>query len=304
MKISVTELDIIYLSYDEPNAEENWAHLLTMAPWAKRVKGVKGFDAAHKACANLADTPRFITVDGDNLVDNRFFNVTLDIPEGSKLVYSCNAMNNVNGLCYGNGGIKIWTKEFVLNMQTHEAATNDKEKVDFCWSAQYSQLNNIYSTTVINKSAKQAFRAGFREGVKMFLDRGVLVEPEKVASSYYKNLNKALVWSTVGADADNGLWTIYGTRLGMYKTYVENLDFFQVSDYDWFETLWKSIDVEYQGDVLEINSLGAILSKKLNIAIPEVLSANQSKWYKQVAERVRVAKNPMMTELEFEKHFE
>ena len=35
MKVKIAELDIIYLSYDEPNAEKNYADLLTKVPWAK-----------------------------------------------------------------------------------------------------------------------------------------------------------------------------------------------------------------------------------------------------------------------------
>ena len=46
-KIDVTELDIFYISYDEPNAEEHWADLLNKVPWAKRVHGVKGFDTSY-----------------------------------------------------------------------------------------------------------------------------------------------------------------------------------------------------------------------------------------------------------------
>jgi hypothetical protein len=50
-KINVIDQDIIFLSYDEPNAEKHYADLLTKVPWAKRVHGVKGSDNAHKACA-------------------------------------------------------------------------------------------------------------------------------------------------------------------------------------------------------------------------------------------------------------
>ena len=60
-KFRVTDYDIIYLSYDEPNAEENYADLCSKIPWAKRVHGVEGSDAAHKACAELSETDRFIT---------------------------------------------------------------------------------------------------------------------------------------------------------------------------------------------------------------------------------------------------
>ena len=48
-KIKVVDQDIIFLSYDEPNAEKNYADLCSKVPWAKRVHGVHGSDAAHKA---------------------------------------------------------------------------------------------------------------------------------------------------------------------------------------------------------------------------------------------------------------
>jgi len=70
--IKVIEQDIIFLSYDEPNAEKNYADLLAKVPWAKRVHGVKGSDAAHKACAAKCETEYFVTVDGDNIVDQHF----------------------------------------------------------------------------------------------------------------------------------------------------------------------------------------------------------------------------------------
>ena len=46
--IKVLDCDIVFLSYDEPNAEKNYADLLTKVPYAKRVHGVEGSDAAHK----------------------------------------------------------------------------------------------------------------------------------------------------------------------------------------------------------------------------------------------------------------
>ena len=47
MKLNVADCDVVYLSYDEPNAEKNWADLKSKAPRATRVHGVKGVDAAH-----------------------------------------------------------------------------------------------------------------------------------------------------------------------------------------------------------------------------------------------------------------
>ena len=49
--VPINELDVFYISYDEPRKEEHWAKILDNVPWAKRVDGVKGFDNAHKECA-------------------------------------------------------------------------------------------------------------------------------------------------------------------------------------------------------------------------------------------------------------
>ena len=149
-KFRVVDYDIIYLSYDEPNAERNYADLLTKIPWAKRIHGVKGSDAAHKACAEISETDRFITVDGDNTVRPDFLNVELDFENDNHLeksVISWCGQNAINNLMYGNGGLKCWPKEYVLNMRTHENAdpNNPHAQGDFCWDVEYIQMNECYS---------------------------------------------------------------------------------------------------------------------------------------------------------------
>ena len=144
-KFKVADCDIVYLSYDEPNAEENYADLLKKAPWAKRVHGVEGSDAAHKACARLSETERVIVVDGDNRIRPEFINQTVDFKDDvdlSQSVFSWGAQNIINGLVYGNGGIKCWPTQLVLDMKTHEAAESDnaKTQVDFCWDINYIQM--------------------------------------------------------------------------------------------------------------------------------------------------------------------
>ena len=79
-QIDIADLDCIYLSYDEPQKEEHWVKIKNMVPWAQRVDGVKGSDAAHKECAKLSSTERFILIDGDNLPDSSFCNQTLNLP--------------------------------------------------------------------------------------------------------------------------------------------------------------------------------------------------------------------------------
>ena len=76
--IDVADLDVIFLSYKEPNKEHNWLDLKSKCPWAKRVDGVEGSDAAHKAAAETSQTERFMLIDGDNVVDASIFDQQLD----------------------------------------------------------------------------------------------------------------------------------------------------------------------------------------------------------------------------------
>ena len=149
-KLILHDLDTIFISYDEPNADKNYSELLNIIPWAKRIHGVKGSDSAHKAAANLSETDRFITVDADNLVDSKFYAQDIEIDDKNKdYVFSWAGKNAVNGLIYGNGGIKCWTKDFVLNMKTHENSDPDDTEnyLEFCFDPRYYQFNEHYSTS-------------------------------------------------------------------------------------------------------------------------------------------------------------
>ena len=272
-KIDVTELDIFYISYDEPNCEENWADLLNKVPWAKRVHGVKGFDAAHKACAEQSETDRFITVDGDNIVMDEFFNQALEFPEKdhdgndiSESIFSWNAKNLLNGLVYGNGGLKCWPKEYTLGINTHEAAT-DGEGMEFCWKLNYIQMNDIFSEVHQTASPFQAFRAGFREGVKLSLDQGTRVSPHVFHDKiWYGNFNRLNVWCNIGTDVDNGWWAIYGARLGCKMTVLSDWDTNQISDYDWFKGFFEETKNNIESDehlIQLVNELGEEINEEV-----------------------------------------
>ncbi len=285
-QIRVAEQDIIFLSYDEPNAEKNYADLVSKLPWAKRVHGVKGSDAAHKACAAKSDTEYFVTVDADNIVDRSFFSVVVDLDElnlTEEHVFSWCGKVHVNGLMYGNGGLKMWTRKFVNEMRTHENSNPDDEKgkVEFCFDERYYQFNDNFSTSYTNATPFQAWRAGFREGVKMSLDQGSKVED--VRKVWWQNYQRLLVWCNVGADVENGLWSMLGAREGCYLTNCTDWDYAQVRDFEWltdyFKTTHSSInDVELK-DKLEY--YGNQLKNKCSIQIA-TLDEDASNFFKFV----------------------
>ena len=281
-QIDIADLDCIFLTYDEPNKEEHWVKIKNMVPWAKRVDGVKGSDAAHKAAAQASDTARFILIDGDNLPDPSFFNQTLVLPneEYKNAVFRWRARNSINGLMYGNGGLSSWTKEFVMNMQTHEATDGRTEtQVEFCFDPMYWAMHDCYSTTYPNGSAFQAWRAGFREGVKMCLNRGAKPSvPEFQSRVHAKNLDNLTIWHNVGADVDYGEWAIAGARQGTYMTMLTQWDHTLVQNFDTLAELW--LTVQDQQPRLIANRLAEELHTQLSLPMIN-LENEQSAFFKQ-----------------------
>ena len=287
-KFKVTDCDIIYLSYDEPNAEKNYADLVAKVPWAKRVHGVDGSDAAHKACARLSETERVIVIDGDNTIRPEFLKQEIEFKPDTELdksVISWGARNTINGLIYGNGGIKCWPTQLVLDMKTHENAEseNAKTQVDFCWDINYIQMDSCMSDVHNNATPQQAWRAGFREGVKMGLIEGSKADLNNFSKQiHWKNFHRLLVWMHVGMDIKNGDWAIYGARQGCYMTNCTDWDYLNVRDFKWLNKYWDEHDGQTTEKMLpfEIMGIGETLKHELNIAIADPFTNEQSVLFK------------------------
>jgi hypothetical protein len=281
-RVRVSDLDFVYISFKEPNKEENWADLKNKVPWAKRVDGVVGFDSAHKAAAELAETDFFISVDGDNMIDERFLLETLDWSKtDKKSVHRWRARNNINNLVYGNGGLVGWHKETCLGMRTHENADSEENKMDFCWGVPHENLHNCYSQTVINTTPQQAFVAGFREGVKMCTDKGNAIAPENFDKIWPTNLRILTTWCTIGADVENGKFAMLGARMGSFYTVVDHDNYdFNVSDLDAMADYFSST-VQPANIDRELEMFGNSLRQQLDIPIADYDEAD-SKFYRFV----------------------
>jgi hypothetical protein len=286
-RVRVSDLDFVYISFKEPNKELNWADLKDKVPWAKRVDGVVGFDSAHKAAAEKAETDFFISVDGDNILDERFLLETMDFSlTNPKAVHRWRAQNSVNGLVYGNGGIVGWPKDTCLSMKTHENADTEENKIDFCWGVPHENLHNCYSVTVINHSPQQAYVAGYREGVKMSLDRGNLIPADVFSKKVWPtNLRTLAQWMSVGADVDNGKYAMLGARMGCYDTVMGDTDIQKVRELDELMKLCETYESETQLDD-DIAMYGESIRRRLDIPVAEY-DADQSRFFKFAMARHR-----------------
>ena len=269
------DLDTFYISYDEPNREANWTRVKELVPHATRMHGVKGFEAAHKACAAASITERFMTIDGDNWLLDEGFDTQLDDYSMEDVVFSFKSQNAINGLEYGNGGIKCWRKDVLLASSTHESS----DSTDFCWALQYYQVDVLGSISVNNATAYQAWRAGYREGVKMSYVNGKPMKDPRtdIGLVWYGNRSKLNVWMSIGRDTATGAWAMLGARQGFCELYSDLISNTVINNYDWFAAHWEqtgAIDIE-DG----LRKYQTALMDNFNLYVPELDSAN-SAWFK------------------------
>jgi len=280
-RIRISDLDFVYISFKEPNKEQNWADLKNKVPWAKRVDGVVGFDNAHKAAADVAETDFFISVDGDNIIDEKFLLETLDWTKtNKKAVHRWRAKNNINGLVYGNGGLVGWHRDTCREMKTHENADTQENQIDFCWGVPHENLHNCYSTTVINASEQQAFVAGYREGVKMSTNKGIPIPAQEFHKMWPTNLRILSTWCTIGADVELGKYAMLGARMGCFDTVIQaGNDHFKIRDLDDMELYYK--DQSPQDVDTDLTLYGNSLRQQLDMPIAEY-DENESRFYRFV----------------------
>lgn len=234
LDLALRDLPAVFLSYDEPLADYSYdkfaQHEMSNLI---RVHGVHGFDAAHKAAssealARVPDSPWFVTIDGDNLPCSykAWYTPLRDVLKAASLspdkpgVVSFRSINTVNGACYGNGGVKVWSHSFVDQMITHEASPG-RPVIDFCWNPQYVQMLPILSLTNPAGSRTQALRAGYREGVKLSAGGSGPASSVEMAHKGLGLFSKAALayWTTVGADTRHGICCILGALLGVIDAY-------------------------------------------------------------------------------------
>ncbi len=283
---NIFDYDTFYLTYDEPGKDERWPVIKNLLPNAKRVDGIKGFDKAHKECARIATTERLTIIDGDNSFDTeRSLKLTISKKLLKKnYVFSYSSKNSINGLIYGNGGIKCWPKKLLLTSNSHESSTTEDSSVDFCFTIPYYQVPESPTISNVNITAFQAFRAGYREGVKMSLDKGHLLSDKQkhnLDNTLFKgNVFRLRTWCEVGRDVENGIWAIYGARLGLFEILEKPETLENIRDYEWFYEKWNQVQSLSPED--QASLIATKLQDLYQFKINELDSAKSSEFKKNL----------------------
>lgn len=157
--------EIVQISYDEPNAKANWAHIAHQFPRAKSVHGVTGIHNAYKRAAELCTSTWLLTIDGDNRINPDLKTIIGPVSTLSEGVYVWRAKNPVNDLAYGFGGVKLWPRKLLLGAVMN--GTDFTTSIASRTFAGYVPVNRVAGTTLFNSSPLTAWRGAFRECAKL-----------------------------------------------------------------------------------------------------------------------------------------
>ncbi len=201
--------DIVFISYDEPQADTNYAHLVSRFPHAKRVHGVEGMEKALKAAAQVSHTPWFYATFAKTRLHEKWnFDFVPDRWQAPKH-YIFNALNTSNGLCYGHMGIILYHKDTVL----YAPEWDDINGMDYTMSF---ATESIPITSVYGEFATDPYRAwrtAFRETAKLvqwYLDY-------KCVETFYR----LKIWQT-HAHGPYAEWVLRGAQDGV-KYYHQHI---------------------------------------------------------------------------------
>ena len=235
--------DVVFISYNEPNADENYEKLKLKRPDAKRVHGVKGIHNAHIAAAKLARTAMFWVVDADAGILKKFNFEIPYIPHYNRnekdifldTVHVWRSINPVNGLIYGYGGVKLLPRNLTLDVDT---STTD---MTTSISTNFKLMPKISNATMFNVDEFSTWRSAFRECVKLSsktIDRLYDEETEE----------RLMIWCALGANQPFGEYSLGGAKAG--KRYGElNIAkkemLLKINDFDWLEEQFLKWQKEY-----------------------------------------------------------
>ena len=218
--------DIVFISYNELNADENFARLKERFPLVKRVHGIEGIHRAHIAAAKKSFTRMFWVVDGDaEVLDTFNFDYK---PSDLEMVHVWSSRNPINGLEYGNGGIKLLPQKLTINM--------DITNIDMTTSIsnKFKAIPEISNITVFNTDAFSTWRSAFRECCK--LSSKVIVG--QITNETEQRLD---VWCTLNDSVQYGFYAYSGALAGRAygeKNASDKEALSKINDFTWLEALW------------------------------------------------------------------
>lgn len=229
-KLSVKQ-DIVFVSYDEVDADKNYQILIDKFPNSKRVHGVKGMITALKQAARVSSTDWFYAVFAKTRIHENFdFSFNPDYLQGPKhyIFYSHNTLND---LVYGEMGIIMYNKELVLS------SPDKTDELDFTMSMPHAIVPIVSCYGDMDASELQTWRTAFRECCKL----ASFIETQK--SVDIENEYRLHVWKTY-AKGKYAEWALKGAKDGeeyYQKNKGNKEELNKIMDWEWLAQYFNSL---------------------------------------------------------------
>lgn len=218
-------IPVYFLYSDEKNASENFLQCNRIAPHAVSFAATGTIFESHKAIADSCKEDRFYVVDGDNWILDRFnFDQKIDLKPRSVAVFR--SKNPVNGLVYGHGGIKLFSKD------CFSVERLDRPDMTTTLADAYIKVNILASEHRFNYSPFATWRTAFREAVK--LSSGIIKN-----GNDQETIDRLQMWLNAGNETQYGYFAIHGARQGERYAQQSHSDLNLVNDFAWLKTKFE-----------------------------------------------------------------
>ena len=198
---------------------DNWERLVSIVPSAVAVASVGSIFESHKHIADQCAADSFYVVDADSwVVDGFAFDRKIDLTPRSVAVFR--SRNPINGLVYGHGGVKLFSKD------CFSVDRIDKPDMTTTLADSYIKVNTLATEHRFNYSPYSTWRTAFREAVK--LSSGI-----NKNNNDQESQDRLAMWCSAGLEADYGFFSTAGAQLGV--AYTKDTDYVaaNVNDFVW-----------------------------------------------------------------------
>ena len=213
--------DAVFISYNEPDADERYKRLLERYPNTKRVHGVKGIHQAHIEAAKKCYTKMFWVIDGDaDLLPE--FNLDHKVSEYDlDCVHVWRSRNPINDLVYGYGGVKLLPRRLTMNVDV--SSTDMTTSI----SDRFKAMPFVSNVTNFNTDEFSTWKSAFRECAK--LSSKVIDRQEEGETN-----ERLKIWTT-RAHGRFCEFAIRGARAGMEFGLSSGSDLRLINNFDWLQ---------------------------------------------------------------------
>lgn len=217
--------EIIFISYNEPTAEDNFQKLKERFPLVKHVKNVKGIHQAHIEAAKRSFFEMFWVVDADAQVLDSF-KFDYEPPSHQRdHVHVWRSRNPINGLEYGYGGVKLLPKKLTLNMDLNNPDMTTSI------SPYFIPMQEVSNITAFNTDPFSTWRSAFRECCKL-ASKAIQGQVDVETSARLKT------WCALNDSVSYGFYAYVGALAG--RAYGEenagNVPaLLKINDFDWLK---------------------------------------------------------------------